>query len=53
MRIEEAGTPELKEKYRECAEKMLSAYDQVEDQKEIAAMLRGKLEDGTIMDFYK
>ncbi len=53
LRIDEEKDPKKAEAYLKNAEKILTLYEKYEDQKAMAGMLKEKLKDGTILDFYK
>lgn len=53
LRIEEQDDKKLAKEYMKNAEEIMTLYEKFEDQKTMAGMLKKKIKDGTLLDFYK
>lgn len=53
LRIEEEKNQSEAGRLMQNADRILSLYENFEDQKALAEMLRNKIKDGTVLDFYK
>ena len=53
LRIEEQDDKKHAKEYMKNAEEIMTLYEKFEDQKTMAGMLKKKIKDGTLLDFYK
>ncbi len=53
LRIEEQDDKKLAKEYMKNAEEIMTLYEKFEDQRTMAGMLKEKIKDGTLLDFYK
>ena len=53
LRIEEQKDKKVAKEYMKNAEDIMTLYEKYEDQKTLASMLKEKIKDGTLLDFYK